>query len=324
MVVGNRSAQGRHAAGNLMKILAPTYESILYAARALREGKLVGLPTETVYGIAADATNRSAILETFRLKRRPAENPLIVHVASLDAARSLVRSLPEAAEGLAESFWPGPLTLVLPKADCIPPEATGGLDTVAIRVPRSPEALSILREAAMAVTAPSANAFMSLSPTRAEHISLEILAGLECVIDGGPCEFGVESTVVDCCGPTPTILRPGGIPRSRIASVLGIEIAVVESAEHRSPGAYKRHYAPRTPVRLVEKLGPRDAGIGFGEPQNGSQIQLPSEPAGYARRLYAALYELDRLNLPAISIERPPDTEEWEAVRDRLTKAVHG
>jgi len=305
-----------------MKILQPTDDAIRTAADALRSGELVGFPTETVYGIAASAIDRSAILKTFALKKRPAENPLIVHVISLDQASDLVTSIPDNARMLAARFWPGPMTLVLPKSSKVPLEATGGLDTVAIRVPRHPVALAILAVAELPLTAPSANAFMGLSPTLAEHIAPKILEGLACVIDGGPCDVGVESTVIDCSGGDPVILRPGGLSRRVIEAVLGRTVLLRDSNDHRAPGGYRRHYSPRTPVRLVKKLGEFDAGIGFAPPQNIRQVQLSIDPHDYARALYSSLFKLDQMGRLEILIEMPPDTMEWEAVWDRIEKAT--
>jgi len=305
-----------------VKILQPTDVAIRLAAQALQNGELIGLPTETVYGIGASALDPVAIRKTFELKRRPAENPLIVHVTSIEAASNLVSSIPDAARKLAKAFWPGPMTLVLPKSQLVPDEATAGLSTVAIRVPMSPVALAILAEAGIPVTAPSANMFMSLSPTQAANIAPEILSGLACVIDGGTCQYGVESTVIDCTGPELSILRPGAITRDLIRTLTGLTVASPPLQERRSPGMYRRHYAPRTPMRLVEKLGPFDSGIGFSEPQSKYQFQMPIEPAEYAKGLYSTLYALDQMARLEILIESPPDDEEWEAVWDRLRKAT--
>jgi len=305
-----------------VKILPPTDEAILFAADALRSGELIGLPTETVYGIAADAANQDAILKTFSLKGRPAENPLIVHVSSLVNAEPLVSAIPESARRLAKTFWPGPLTLVLPKSSKVPNVVTGGLDTVAIRVPRHPVALAILEAAGMALTAPSANPFMGLSPTRADHIAPDVLAGLACVVDGGPCDVGVESTVVDCSGDLVSILRPGGVSRAMIEIMLGEPVLTSAESERRSPGMYRRHYSPKTPLRLVEKLGPFDAGVGFDAPLNSRQIQLPLNPQQYARHLYESFYTLDQMARLELLVESPPKGAEWEAVWDRLKKAV--
>lgn len=305
-----------------MKILMPDDEAILFAAEALRSGELVGFPTETVYGIAADATNPSAVLKTFQLKKRPAENPLIVHVGSLAEAEPLVKEIPEAAELLAKWFWPGPLTIVLPKSDVLPLEVTGGLDTVALRMPRHPVALAIIAATGRPLSAPSANAFMGLSPTSAQNIAPEIVRGLACVVDGGLCDVGVESTVVDCCGPHVVVLRPGGISRRVIELALGAPTSLLMPTEHRAPGMYLRHYSPLTSVRLVEELGPTDAGIGFDAPKNAYQIQLPRDPALYARALYSSLHSLDQMGRPELSIEFPPESDAWEAVWDRIQKAA--
>jgi L-threonylcarbamoyladenylate synthase len=214
------------------------------------------------------------------------------------------------------------MTIVLPKTNLVPDEATGGLDTVAIRVPMDPVALAILTEAGIPVTAPSANPFRGLSPTRVEHIVPDILDGLTCVIDGGPCLVGVESTVVDCSdGSDVVILRPGGIARTLIEFALGAEVAIARHAERRSPGMFKKHYSPKTPVRLVAELGPFDAGICFGPPQNSRQIQLPCDPRTYAQAIYASLYALDQMGRLELLVEMPPDTLEWETVWDRLRRA---
>lgn len=305
-----------------MNILEPDDNAIRFAAKALKSGELVGFPTETVYGIAADATNPDAVLKTFQLKRRPAENPLIVHVPSLAEAEQLVTEIPESAKILARWFWPGPLTIVLPKSKVLPLEVTGGLDTVALRMPRHPVALAIMVETGRPLSAPSANAFMGLSPTTAQNIAPEIVKGLACVVDGGACEVGVESTVVDCCGPNVVVLRPGGISRRVIEIALGAPTSFLMPTEHRAPGMYLRHYSPLTSVRLVETLGPSDAGIGFDAPKNAFQIQLPRDPAQYAKALYSSLNSLDQMGRPELLIEFPPETDAWEAVWDRIQKAT--
>ena len=305
-----------------MKILTPTMRNIERAAEALKSGGLVGMPTETVYGIAANATDEKPVIQTFALKKRPAENPLIVHVGSLEQAKKWVLRFPDSALILAKHFWPGPLTLVLPKNDLLPMAVTGGLDTVAIRVPNHPDALALLHASGLPISAPSANAFMGLSPTRAENIAPEVLNGLTYVIDGGPCRVGLESTVVDCTGGEPVILRPGGISRIAIEQVLGGPTFVNRAKEHRSPGMYLRHYSPKTTLRLVDRLAPTDAGIGFYSIQNSAQIQLPQEPVAYAQMLYSSLHTLDQLGRPEILIETPPSSPEWEAVWDRIEKAA--
>ncbi len=304
-----------------MKILEPTEEHVREAAEALLGGKLVGLPTETVYGIAAHAFDEAAVRRTFEIKERPPNNPLIVHLAGVDQVPEVAAEWPSFAATLADRFWPGPLTLVVPKAPKVPMAVTGGLDTVAVRVPLHPVAQLLLSVSRVPLSAPSANRFMGLSPTRAEHLDPSIADALFCILDGGPCEYGIESTVVDCSGPTPHILRPGGISRAQIERCLGPLESPTNSSKRRSPGQYERHYAPRAAVRIVEKLGPDDCGICLSEPVSDEQIQLPADPGKYASRLYEALRTLDLKRHPQILIEAPPDAPEWEAVWDRLRKA---
>jgi len=283
-------------------ILPPTSEAIAAAVEAIRSGRLIGFPTETVYGIGANALDREAIRRTYALKGRPADNPLIVHVADTAQARQIAAAWPDAAEELARRFWPGPLTMVLPKRPEVPNEATGGLDTVAIRVPGLDTARRIISAAGVPITAPSANPFMALSPTRVEMLDPQILAGLDVVIDCGPCEVGIESTVVDVSGPLPVVLRPG---------VIDLEFESRNQGERRSPGMYLRHYAPRKTIELVDRLGDREGLSTIGR-----------DPNAVARTLYADLYEWDRSQSECILVELPPDEPQWRAVRDRLLKAA--
>ncbi|HEY0868313.1 MAG TPA: L-threonylcarbamoyladenylate synthase [Fimbriimonas sp.] len=303
-----------------MKIVPPTEENIAQAARFLREGVLIGMPTETVYGIAAQADDPEAVQHVFRLKGRPADNPLIVHIAGLSQLREVARVVTDAAKRLTERFWPGPLTVVLPKNPRIPHIVTAERDTVAVRVPAHPVALKLLR-AAGPLSAPSANRFMSLSPTRAEDIDPELGDRLGMILDGGPCTVGVESTVVDCTGPFPRILRPGGIDRARIEAALGAPLAAPPAGPRLSPGMYHRHYSPRTPLQIVDRLLPGQAGITFEAPLDSSQVRLEQEPRRYATALYAALHRLDADGHSRIYVQAPPQTPEWEAVWDRLLKA---
>ena len=296
-------------------ILSPSPENIARAAEALRRGDLVGMPTETVYGLAADLWNPAALRATFVAKGRPADNPLIVHIAHLEQLDALVAAWPEDARRLADRFWPGPLTLVLTKRSEVPPEATGGLDTVAVRVPAHPVALRLIDAAGTPLTAPSANPFMGLSPTRPEHVAVAAL-----VLDGGPCAVGIESTVVDLSEETPRLLRPGGIPRAAIEATLCKSLAGKPEAR-RAPGDYPRHYAPRTLLRLADRLGRNDAGLTF-DPPGENQIRLPRDPAAYAISMYAALHRLDALGLREIVVQAPSRDEGWEAVWDRLGRAV--
>lgn len=266
------------------------------------------MPTETVYGLAANALDPAAVAKTFEAKGRPADNPLIVHLASPEKALGLTTHFSETALTLGKAFWPGPLTLVLPKLPRVPNITTGGLDTVAVRVPAHPVARALIQASGVPLSAPSANPFMGLSPTRAEHVSSSLV---DLVLDGGPCEVGLESTVIDVTGSTPRLLRPGGISKAQIEAMLGRSIEEGHSTERRSPGMYPRHYAPRTPIRLVSALEGR------------SGVALNEDPIAYGASLYATLHDLDSMGLQEILIERPPDSPEWEAVWDRLRRATN-
>jgi L-threonylcarbamoyladenylate synthase len=279
------------------------------------------MPTETVYGIAADATNARAVQKTFDVKGRPADNPLIVHVAHLAQAEELVTQLAGPARALAEAFWPGPLTIVLPKRAWVPDAVTAGLDTVAVRIPDHPVALRLIDEVGRPLSAPSANPFMGLSPTRAEDVEAGLAAKLAMVLDGGACTVGLESTVVDFVGEEFRVLRPGAVTRAMLAEVVAESTGEVRDTARRSPGLYPRHYAPKTKMILVESLSPDDAGLSLRKSLSGRQIQMPSEPGAYGVSLYASLHRLDAQNPDRIAVERPPTTPEWEAVWDRLRKA---
>lgn len=309
-----------------MAILPPTDEAIAFAAAALRRGELVGMPTETVYGLAALASDPAAVARTFAQKRRPSDNPLIVHLASASDLPAVARSVPPAAATLAAAFWPGPLTLVLPRQPHVLAAVTGGLDTVAVRVPDHNVALSLLRAVGAPVSAPSANTFMHLSPTTAADIEPELQGALACTLDGGPCRIGLESTVVDCSGGGPVrVLRPGGVAREAIARVLGVDVplaAPVAAGARAAPGMYARHYAPRTPLRLAEALGPADAGLCLCAPQNPRQVRMPDDPESYGAALYRVLHALDELGARELVVQRPPAGGAWEAVADRLRKAA--
>lgn len=274
----------------------------------------MAFPTETVYGLGADALNEGAVEQIFVRKGRPASSPLIVHCTDTAMARRLTIDWPEAAERLAARFWPGPLTLVLPKSTEIPARVTAGLPTVGLRVPRHPVALALLRAAGVPIAAPSANPFMGVSPTQASHIP-EGLADL--VLEGGSSEVGIESTVLSLAGP-PTLLRPGMISHAELEAALGGRILAGEDAEgpHASPGLHPQHYSPRTPFHL---LSPGDATPhGFGR-----RLELPSDPESFAQQIYATLHAADEEGWDWIAVTAPPTTREWEAIRDRLERAQH-
>jgi len=304
-----------------MRIVDPTPQNIQAAADALLDGQLVVIPTETVYGLAADAGNLAAVQAVFAAKGRPADNPLIVHIGSNEWMEDLAVEVPAVARTLAERFWPGPLTLVLKKKALVLPEVTGGLDTVAVRMPAHPVALELIRSAGIPLAAPSANQFTNLSPTRAQNVDPEIAARAEMVLDGGPCEVGLESTVVDCTTDPIRILRPGRISQKDIEVATGVLPLLGSEVSHRSPGQYPRHYAPKTPVCLVPKLAAEQGGLVLSELTNPSQVLMPSDPVAYAALLYETLHDLDNVGLSQIFVEMPPATPEWTAVWDRLKKA---
>lgn len=309
--------------GSDLPIFAPTPANIQAAADAILRGELVCMPTETVYGIAADATNEEAVQKIFDVKERPADNPLIVHISDYIQLEDVVREWPPAADMLANRFWPGPLTLVLKKAETIPYEVTGGLETVAVRMPDHPVALELIEACGVPLAAPSANRFMHLSPTRADHVDPSIGAQVAMILDGGPCRVGLESTVVDMSSHPPRILRPGGISRGDVQAALRRPLGQMPPNELRpSPGMYPRHYAPKAKVELVDEVPDDAAGLVFGPAQNPNQVPMPDNPGAYGAALYAALHRLDDRSPGVILIELPPDEPEWEAVVDRLRKAA--
>lgn len=335
-----------------MPVPPATPEAIRDAAAALRRGELVAFPTETVYGLGANALDPEAVARVYAAKGRPSWNPLIAHVADVAAARALARHWPPAAERLAAACWPGPLTLVLPKAAHVPDAVTAGRDAVGIRVPDHPVALALLREAGVPVVAPSANRFTQVSPTTAAHVQEALGDRVAHILDGGPCQVGIESTVLDLTQDPPAILRPGMLDARQLAAVLGAPVAERSAsvAAHEgpagaaplAPGQADKHYAPRADVWLMDPdrveevtaaLAARPAGSGTAtallRTVRARQVagvarveQLPDDPAGFARALYAALHAADATGSAVIVIERPPDTPEWRGVRDRLARAA--
>ncbi len=291
--------------------------SLEQAAALIRAGKLVAFPTETVYGLGANALDAAAVARIFEAKGRPRTSPLIVHVDSVEMARELAREWPDAAETLARRYWPGPLTLVVPKRACVPDIVTAGLPTVGLRMPAHPLALELIRLAGLPIAAPSANRFTELSPTLAGHIP-EGLA--DYVVDGGPARVGIESTVLSLAGAA-TLLRPGVIPLTEIEAVIGPVLAGGDPAEgaHESPGMHRRHYRPVTPLYLVERAErpPRECGAWLRIGQ-----EMPADPAAYAAVLYRTLHRLDAEGVGGIAVECPPDTPEWAGVLDRLRRAA--
>jgi L-threonylcarbamoyladenylate synthase len=313
--------------------------TVAEAARRLADGELVAFPTETVYGLGADATNPDAVAKIYAAKGRPENHPLIVHIADPLAIEAWARHVPEAARKLADRFWPGPLTLIVPKSSRVPAAVTGGQDTVGLRCPSHPVAQELLhafgRVGSGAVAAPSANRFGHVSPTTAQHVRDEFGESLM-VVDGGPCEVGLESTIVDLSRGAPVLLRPGAISRRDIESVLGIAPADRDAHAPRASGTLAAHYSPRTPLALVELRALEAemakasdvAVLAMHEKPPGvtvaAWIAAPADPMRYGHELYANLRALDRKRAAQILVEAPPALPGWEAVNDRLKRAAAG
>ncbi len=298
------------------------------AAALIRSGELVAFPTETVYGLGANALDAAAVEKIYAAKGRPSESPLIVHVDSIEMARGLVREWPEKAEMLARRFWPGPLTLVLPKQPHVPDRLTAGLDTVGVRVPSNDIALALIREAGVPIAAPSANRFTELSPTTARHVRETLGDRVSMVLDGGRTTIGIESTVLSLVGPDAVLLRPGMVSRSDLEAIIG-PVRVSKSAEstaHRAPGMHRRHYSPRTPLVLVEGgILPTGRGVYLWFHRQADavrSVKMPDDPHAYASILYEKLHEADAEQLDWIAVETPPPDAPWSAIRDRLEKAA--
>jgi L-threonylcarbamoyladenylate synthase len=295
--------------------------SISGAAAILRSGGLVAFPTETVYGLGANALDRAAVQKIFAMKGRPETSPLIVHVASAEMAREIVAEWPPLAEELARQWWPGPLTLVLPKKSLVPDNVTAGLPTVGVRMPNHPIALALIEEAGVPVAAPSANRFTGLSPTTAEHVRATFGDAVP-VLEGGPCRVGIESTVVAIEDGKLKLLRPGMIALGEIE-----QVAAQAGEAHPSPGMHEKHYSPRTRLILVrgaselpDRTGAYIWRVALGPAARAVRMPLDADP--YAAELYRVLHQLDAENWPWIAVEMPPDAPDWSAIRDRLTRAA--
>ena len=336
----------------MTRVLGTDPASIQIAARCLREGGLVAFPTETVYGLGVHALDPAAVRRLFAAKGRPANDPLIVHVAGLEAIAPLTTGLSVEAAALGRRFWPGPLTMVIPRAPAVPREVTAGLNTVAVRVPSHPVAHALLVEAGVPVAAPSANLFSRPSPTTAAHVLADLDGQIDFVIDGGPTEVGVESTVIDLTATPPRLLRPGGTTLEQIRTVLPSVVVsrahVADDEAAASPGLLSRHYSPRTPLVLVTgnpsdiqsairarlaaaRVAGQRAGVLAVREQ--APVGAPDfvfidlgteqEPEAVARRLYAALREIDQLSLDLVFTPRPAHTDGlWGAIADRLQRAA--
>lgn len=316
-------------------IKAPDPSAIAEAAALIQAGGLVGLPTETVYGLAADAFNAAACARIFEAKARPSFDPLIVHIADASELPRVAKAGPALAAVLAARFWPGPLTLILPKAERVPGIVSSGLDTVAVRVPAHPVALALLQACGTPLAAPSANRFGQLSPTRAEHVQLGLGSAVPLILDGGPCAVGVESSIVDFSGPEPRLLRPGGIPREVLEEALGLKLPSGPSVLEKplAPGQLASHYAPRTALRRLDKPAAIDSGqahlglLAFkAAPEHhhygAVEVLSPSgNLAEAAARLFDCLHRLDGQRLAGIEVEPVPAMGLGLAINDRLMKA---
>lgn len=313
---------------------------IAHAVALLKAGELVAFPTETVYGLGADAANAEAVRKIFAAKGRPSNHPLIVHVADAVQLANWAREIPPAAHTLAKKFWPGPLTLVLKRNPRVSDEVTGGQDTVAIRVPSHPVAQQLLRAFGGGIAAPSANRFGRVSATTAAHVREEFGDSVACVLDGGAADVGIESTIVDCSRATPTLLRPGWITPQQLEAVLGTPLAAPDANAPRVSGTLDKHYAPQTPLMLME--GDLIIELAHSLTRQGKRVAVlarttlrpvieglvwiaaPVDSAGYAHDLYASLRELDQSGCDAILVESPPEDPSWYAVSDRLKRAGAG
>ncbi len=309
----------------------PSRAEIEHAAALLRAGKLVAFPTETVYGLGANALDAAAVARIFEAKGRPNTSPIIVHVSDMEMLREVVAEWPAAAQILAQTFWPGPLTLVLKKQAAVPALVTAGLETVGVRMPSHPVALALIEAAGFPIAAPSANRFTQLSPTTAVHVRVGLGDRVDYILDSGPCTVGIESTVLSPADGAAILLRPGGVSRQQIEAVIGpvAQPTKVMAEAHPSPGMHPRHYSPRTKLLLVrDGEVPQEGGGGYLQwlrpPRREVReiIVMPVDAAEYAAQLYRALHELDSRGYDWIAVDAPENTLEWEAVRDRLRRAA--
>ena len=304
----------------------PTDDELDHAAAILRNGGLVAFPTETVYGLGANALDPSAVAKIYAAKGRPASSPLIVHVSSIEMAQTIVDGWPAEAATLALQFWPGPLTLVMKKKPVVPDGVTAGLDTVGIRIPSHPVALQLIERAGVPVAAPSANRFAELSPTRAQHVRDGLGDRVDCILDGGPTDIGIESTVLSITAGEIRLLRPGMVTPRQIEAATGRRVAeapVHSDTGHASPGLHPKHYSPSTRLIVSTELPAGKAAYLWWKnalPADGS-FRMSADPAVYARDLYAILHQLDGLKFDVIVVEPVPLSEPGEGIRDRLKRA---
>ena len=310
------------------------------AVALLRQGDLVAFPTETVYGLGADAANPSAVAKIFTAKGRPADHPLIVHLPDVTHMERWARDIPETAYALAKAFWPGPLTLIVKRGADVSDAITGGQDTVGLRVPNHPLALELLKQFDGGIAAPSANRFGHISPTTAQHVHDELGDAVWLILDGGPCQVGIESTIVDLTGRQTTILRPGMIGAAQLGRVLGRTPGLAGADAPRASGTLEAHYAPRTPLALLqpdvvifavrESLAANER-LGVIAPMacplSDERIvwrQISGEAEAFAHDIYALMRELDASGCVRMVVQKPPQAENWRAVNDRLQRAAAG
>lgn len=316
-----------------MQILDGSPSSIRKAAFLLSEGEVVAIPTETVYGLATDATNEQAVTKIFEVKNRPTHNPLILHFGDLDLVKEHVWAN-DALNQLAEAFWPGPLTLILPKKDSIPDICSGGLRTVGVRIPSHPTLLAILDEFKKPISAPSANPSNYISPTRIEHVESQLGSKIKWGVDGGPCKSGIESTILDISDPgKPKILRPGPISKEKIEEVLKRQLLSVDRSadideEVSSPGQFKKHYSPKTPLLQEPSSETKKRAfitIAGGDIPSTDHFPLTTggNPKEAEKNLYKLLHQIDQAGYDEIVIAELPADPDWTAVRDRIERAIH-
>jgi L-threonylcarbamoyladenylate synthase len=315
-------------------------QEIKNAVAVLRAGGLVAFPTETVYGLGADAANPEALKKVFAAKGRPHDHPLIVHIADAVQLANWAREIPLAAGNLAKKFWPGPLTIILRRAASVSELVTGGQDTVALRVPSHPVAQALLRAFGGGIAAPSANRFGRVSATTAAHVRSEFGGTVDCVLDGGAADVGIESTIVDLSGSSPTLLRPGWVTAAQLQEVLGEPLSAADAQSPRAPGTLAKHYAPQTPLLMMEadlllelaasltRQGKRVAVLARSARQpllpGLVWTAAPADETSYAHDLYANLRNLDEAGCDSILIEEPPQDPQWAAIKDRLMRAAAG
>lgn len=321
-----------------MSLLRDTQKEIQAAVTALRAGELVAFPTETVYGLGANASSPDAVRKIFALKGRPANHPVIVHLDNIKHLQRWVLQMSDDALKLADKFWPGPLTLVMKRAPAVSDVITGGQDTVAVRIPSHPIARQLLAAFGGGIAAPSANRYGNVSPTRPEHVREEFGNALKIVLDGGDCKIGLESTIVSCVGEIPRLLRPGTLTLSQLRAVVPGIVIGADASQPRVPGNVLRHYSPQTPVNLVPKRRLVDVMAEFTDdrvkvavlaqrpPSTANRfmtwINAGAKPEAYARNLYTHLRTLDKAQAKVILVEEVPAGEAWDAVRDRLKRAA--